>query len=138
MAAWSNVILEDVHPLYGGCLVAISAAGDVWTVDVSPTHEARRFHAKLPAEALRDLDRQLAARPPRAVPSSPRPRGPDEARALLTFTAAGVTTVVEKWSNDRNEDFDVVARFLTDVAKTFARNTSPVAYGHWNGTFTPR
>ena len=138
MASWSNVILEDVHPLYGGCLIAITAGGDVWTVDVGPTMEARRFHGKLPAEASRDLDRLLASRPPRAVGPSLRPRAPDEARATLTFTATGTTSVSERWSNDPNEDFDAVARFLTDIARTFARNTSPIAQGQWRGGFVPR
>ena len=92
-----------------------------------------------------DLDRfspiEAVARIPEEIPILILAGGrdilalPDEARATITFVAAGSTIVVEKWSRDRNDDFDALARFLTDVAKTFARNTSPIAVGRWNGGF---
>lgn len=133
MPSWSHVVLEDVHALYGGCLISVSGAGEVYAVVVDPTRRAARYRGKMPAEALRDLERVLAARPPRNTPLPPRMPAPDEGAATLTYTANGSSTIVRRLSNDRDEDFRAVAQFLSDLATVFARNTSPVAEGYWDG-----
>ena len=134
MPAWSYVVLEDIHALYGGFRIAVTAGNEVWNLVLGGGVPApgRRYHAKLPQEGFRDLDRILLAHPPRVVPRPRQYLVAGEGEATLTFAAAGAITTVKKAANDRDEEFDAVARFLADASSMIAKRTSPVDEGHWD------
>ena len=134
MAAWSYVVLEDIHPLYGGFRVTVTGGNEVWTIVVGGgPMQGHRFRAKLPQEAFRDLERILAAHPPRNMdPFGASLPVPDESVLTITFGTPGGRIVARKMSGQKDLDFEAVAHFLTDVSRIVAKNTSPTDQGSWN------
>lgn len=135
---WTNVVLQDVHPMWGGRMTAIASRGDVWVVDVPRgARFARRLHGHLSVAALERLDRILRAHDPRSIQIAMRNGVAGEARPVLTFVRDGQSHVVSKWANDHHPDFDAIAGFVDGVGEALAETGTPTEAGHWVGRFEP-
>lgn len=132
---WSNVVLQDVHGLWGGRMTAVSARGEVWVVDVLGGRLARRLHAHLSVAAFERLDKLLRDHDPRTIRIPMRNGIAGEALPSLTFVAGGQSHVVSKWATDRHPDFDPVASFLHRVGEALAATGTPLEVGRWTGRF---
>jgi hypothetical protein len=118
-AQWPRcaVILNDIHPLWGGTAVILEGSG-ACVVRIVKQGQEKRFSLALTAEEARAF-RGLCIENDLSTVEPPGRSGlPDQARpAIALRNAAGETRSVWKWDGDRVPRFDVVLEALKALAK---------------------
>jgi len=113
-----EVILRDVHPLWGGREVRVRDDGTLWVRLVRAGGEAEERTAHLSPEEVAALGTLLEAHHFKGIEIPDWPGLPDEARPEIEVRwRSGERTVVAKWAGDVHPDFDAVYEWLLRLAK---------------------
>jgi len=114
-----EVILRDVHPLWGGRFVRLRADGSLFVRIVAPGGETTEHTSQVPPEQVAKLAALLETHRFGEIEVPDRPGLPDEARPEIEVVwRSGERTVVAKWAGDAHPDFDAVYEWLVRLAET--------------------
>lgn len=137
------ITLRDVHPLYGGQIVYLSADGSGYCQLV--THPAgtprlyeKRYRLAVSADAVAVLWRQLSAEQLTAIPSSTQPGLPDASKPRIAARlASGKEIQVSRWQHERQTDFDAIYKLLLAVASNAPAQGQLLTEGQFDPGWTP-
>ncbi len=114
-----EVILRDVHPLWGGRFVRLGADGALFVRVVTPGGKTTEHSSRVSPEQVAELAALLEAHHFREIEIPDRPGLPDEARPEIEVVwRSGERTVVAKWAGDTHPDFDAIYAWLVPLAET--------------------
>jgi len=119
-AGWqaASLALEDVQPLWGGQRVSITGRGRVLAEAVSADGKEKHGYLHLPAAEAQALLALCCEQDILALPPSPRPGLPDEARPQITLTnPAGESQSVAAWAGAMDDRLAAVYTALQQLGK---------------------
>jgi HEAT repeat protein len=94
------------------------------------------YRVKLSKEETTAIAEALRAYDMSAIRIRFRRGVPDEGRVTLYAAAGGKEITVDKWANDKNDDFDAIYAGLVKIADA-AKETEQVRTGAYDGGWTP-
>lgn len=127
-----QIILRDVHPLYGGQNLYLARDGTGFCQLVSrrpgvSTFFEKRYRVALPADAMQKLLRLMSEHSFIDIASSVKPGLPDSARPKISARfASGKSVSVDRWIHDNDPDFDAIYQTLLDIVRSV--QTGKLAY----------
>ncbi|MRW92294.1 hypothetical protein GJ699_20060 [Duganella sp. FT80W] len=140
----SAITLRDVHPLYGGQILYLSADGSGYCQLVThpsgtaELHE-QRYRLALPPARVRTLWQLLSADQLRAASSSTQPGLPGAARPrIVAQLASGQRIDLSRWQHDRQPEFDAIYQALLAITRDAATGSTLLAEGRFDPQWQPQ
>jgi len=138
------ITLRDVHPLYGGQILYLSADGSGYCQLVShpaggPSLYEKRYRVALPPDQVAALWRLLSAEGLAAIPSSSQPGLPDAAKPRISARLSnGQVVSVTRWLHDKQADFDAIYQSLLAVTQGAASDDKLLEQGKFDPSWVPQ
>jgi len=138
------ITLRDVHPLYGGQILYLSADGSGYCQLVShppggPGLYEKRYRVALPSDRVAMLWRMLSADALASIPSSSQAGAPDAAKPRISARLAnGQVVSVTRWLHDKQADFDAVYQSLLAVTQGAAADDKLLTQGKFDPSWVPQ
>ena len=136
--------LRDVHPLYGGQILYLSADGSGYCQLVThpaggPSLYEKRYRVALPPEMVAALWQMVSADALAAMSSSTQPGMPDAAKPRISARLSnGQVVSVTRWLHDKQADFDAVYQSLLAVTQGVAADDKLLAQGKFAPSWVPQ
>jgi len=141
-AKFDRVVLLDVQGLFGGRNVWVSHDGTGWCKIVRRPKPGETglmemlYRVKLSQDETAALAELVRAHDVSSIRMRDRSGVPDEGRPAIYLSADGKEAAVEKWANDKNDDFDAIYASLVKIADA-AKETEQVRWGPYQAGWTP-
>jgi len=138
------ITLRDVHPLYGGQILYLSADGSGYCQLVShpaggPGLYEKRYRVALAPDKVAALWHMVSADALAAIPSSSQPGMPDAAKPRISARLSnGQVVSVTRWLHDKQADFDAVYQSLLAVTQGAAADDKLLAQGKFDPSWVPQ
>ena len=136
-ASLKQVVLQDVHPLWGGRNLYLFGDGKLFVQMVERGGEETRYALQVEPARVEELARLLAEHRFMEIEIEDRPGLPDEARPEIDVVwQSGAHKTVAKWANDTHPDFDAIYAWLLELAEGVT-DQSPVYAGPYEEDWRP-
>jgi hypothetical protein len=138
------ITLRDVHPLYGGQILYLSADGSGYCQLVThpaggPSLYEKRYRVVLPPDKVAALWHLVSADALAAIPSSSQPGMPDAAKPRISARLSnGQVVSVTRWLHDKQADFDAVYQSLLAVTQGAAADDKLLMQGKFDPSWAPQ
>jgi hypothetical protein len=117
---FEQVILHDVHGLYGGQNLYLNVDGQVVMQIVRPNKglQEERYSGSISKKMLQSLKAIIKKHKFFEIEIPDRLGIPDEARPAITIKLlSGESKTISKWAGDSHPDFDAIYGYLFDIVK---------------------
>jgi hypothetical protein len=133
-----EIVLNDIHGLYGGERVWVGADRTAIVQVVDERRKEKRYRRTISAEQWAEIERLVGANDFLSLKEGPFRTGvPDQAgHAIHLVTKDGKKVKALKWERDRRPRFDAVAGVLFGIARA-ADGRELVHEGEFNWDWTP-
>jgi hypothetical protein len=130
---FSQIVLKDVQPLWGGRNLYLWHDGSLY-IQIVEQGQENRYATQITPEQVAELDSLLHEHNFAAIEIPDRPGLPDEAHPTITvWWQSGEHTSAAKWDTDTHPDFDAVYEWLRNLASEAVQEQTAV----YTGTYDP-
>jgi len=136
-STFSQIVLKDVQPLWGGRNLYLWHDGTLYIQIVEQGQESR-YATQTAPEQVAELEALLAEHNFAAIEIPDRPGMPDEAHpAIEVWWQSGEFTSAAKWDTDTHPDFDAVYDWLVNLANETVEGETAVYSGPYEPNWQP-
>lgn len=135
-----KLILDDIQPLWGGFRFYLKEDGvlEFEIVEMRKQPQLRRYKTTLSVEILKEIDELIVKHDFFNIKIPERPGVPDEAHPDITVVLkSGNKRTIEKWANDKHEDFDAILSWILGIIETTKISTKPYYEGSYEREWNP-
>lgn len=134
---FAEVILRDVHPLWGGRNIYLFGDGRLFVQIVARDGQETRYASQVEPAGIEELAELLRRHRFMEMEIEERPGLPDEARPEIEVTwRSGAHSAVAKWAGDAHPDFDAIYTWLLDLAEEVVVQ-QPIYTGPYDENWRP-